>query len=272
MLSSRAGRGQKTHSESCPQWRPDSATSAKLTRSRRPTGTATGASCLPCRHVAAFQDRGAHPPPFSRPRAPVKWPAVSRKATSEALPRDRPRCRLCSGPGIRWIPKPFQQSPLRRGIQILPRRPRSGLLPQSRRRDLSTEDLCAKAKRPRSSPSEEPQAECSRILPPVAPNAALSSTPTPQQLNACPIRCPGCSATKGTAGHTRGRASPSARQSGCPVTLCRDNQAVWTAPRRTRILRELPPACRPPKGKPAVRVGCVLASCGSSGFHCGLLV
>jgi hypothetical protein len=33
-----------------------------------------------------------------------------------------------------------------------------------------------------------------------------------------------------------------------------------------------PPAWRPPEGRPAVRVGCVLASSGSSGFHCGRLV
>ena len=90
LSSSRAERGQRTNTEPCPRWRPDSATSASLTGSRRPTGSARRASSLPWRNVAASPDQGPARHPSTRPRALVNLLPISRKAASEALPRDRP--------------------------------------------------------------------------------------------------------------------------------------------------------------------------------------
>ena len=93
---------------------------------------------------------------FSRTRSPpaalVQTPSafqvvcVSRKTTSDALPRDRPRCCFCSSSGIRYAgyPDRFSSHHSAGEAPILPHHPRSGLLPESRRRDLSAEDLCAK--------------------------------------------------------------------------------------------------------------------------------
>lgn len=108
-------------------------------------GPASRPSCAPCRHVAAFPDCGSRPPPISRPRAPFNRLAAPRKSGSEALPEDRPRCRLCSGPGIRYAgyPDRFSSHHSAAETRIRPHRPRRGLLPQSRRRDMSAEDPCA---------------------------------------------------------------------------------------------------------------------------------
>ncbi len=54
---------------------------------------------------------------------------------------------------------------------------------------------------------------------PGVPNAALSAVPSAQHLNAYPIIMPGSSAAKGTRGHTRRRASPRARRTGCPCAF-----------------------------------------------------
>jgi len=97
-------------------------------------GPASRPSCPPCRHVAAFQTKRAHPPPLTRPRAPFNWPTATRKTTSEAFPEDRPSCRLGSGQGIRFAGYPdHHRSRHSAGeTQILPRRHRSGLVAQSR--------------------------------------------------------------------------------------------------------------------------------------------
>ena len=56
--------------------------------------------------------------PTRRPNNPGGIPSVPSsklgKRTSHSAPEDWPRCRLCSGLGIRWIPRPSQQSTLRR--------------------------------------------------------------------------------------------------------------------------------------------------------------
>ena len=76
--SSRARRGQKTHTESRPRWRPDSATSARLT-GRTPYGHCNRSSCLPWQNVAAFQTGRArcpkvgHVPPLLRSGNPLRW-------------------------------------------------------------------------------------------------------------------------------------------------------------------------------------------------------
>lgn len=75
-------------------------------RDRDAFGPASPPSCLPCRHVAAFQTIRAHPSPLTRPRAPFKWLTASRKSTSEALPKKSAECRFCSGPGIRFAGYP----------------------------------------------------------------------------------------------------------------------------------------------------------------------
>ena len=93
-----------------------------------------------------FSDQ-AHPPPLTRPRAPFNWHnAVSRKASSEALPEDRPSCCLCSGQGIRFAgyPDDLRSQHSAGKTKILPRRPPKGFLPQSRRRDMTAANRSAK--------------------------------------------------------------------------------------------------------------------------------
>jgi len=105
-------RGQKTHTESCPQWRPDSATSAKLTRSRHPTGTATGTACLPWRNVAASR----LDPPAALVQTPNAFQVVFTEGHFRGVPQGSAEMSplFRSGNPLRWIPGPFQQSPLRR--------------------------------------------------------------------------------------------------------------------------------------------------------------
>jgi hypothetical protein len=133
---------QNARRMSPPGKRPDAAPSVVPPGSPRPISQSRTdrPSRLPCRHVAAFSS-----PPAALVQTPSACQMASRKAISEALPGDRPRCRLCSGPGIRWIPRPSQQSTLRRRKpKSSRRRPRNGLLPQSRRRDPSPAHRCAK--------------------------------------------------------------------------------------------------------------------------------
>ena len=132
----------------------------------------------------------------------ISWFAVSRKTTSEALPEYRPSCRLCSGQGIRFAgyPDHLRSQHSTGKTQILPRRPRNGFLPQSRRRDMTATNRSANGS-PLPFPTRKPvrlrstnyavtSKECCRISPPGVPNAAPSSTPPAQQLNACPILMP----------------------------------------------------------------------------------
>ena len=114
-------------------------------------------------------------------------------------------------------------------------------------------------------PCEEPREECSRILPAVAPNAALSSDADCAALERLPdLIAPSAARRRalavmlheqhrepdrlGAPAHYAGTTS----LSGQPI-------AAQTAPPRTRA-----PACRPPKGRHAARSRLsVLASCGS---------
>ena len=57
-------------------------------------------------------------------------------------------------------------------------------------------------------------------LTPNDPNGVLAALPSAHHLNAYPIMIPGSSAAKGTRGHTRRRASPRARRTGCPCAFC----------------------------------------------------
>jgi len=167
-----------------------------------------------------FSDH-ARPPPLCRPRPPFKWSAVSRKATSEALPGDRPSCRLCSGSGnpLRRIPGPSQQSTLRRRTTSSPNHPRNGPLPQSRRRN-SRQRTAVPNQESLFLSNEEPQPECARISPPGAPNAALASAPPAQHLSACPTTYPRQQRGEGPSRSYPGRTSPRARHTGCPCTFC----------------------------------------------------
>lgn len=193
VLSSRARRGQKTSSASCPREAARCRHVSHAARIATPFGCCKPANLSAVSACRRFS--GPRSPPAALVQTPRAFQVVCRFTEGHfrvALPKDRPRCHLCSGPGIRYAgyPDRFSSHHSAAETRILLHRPRSGLLPQSRRRDLSAEDLCAKAERPRSSPSEEPWEECSRILPPDAPNAALSSTPTAQHLSACPFRSP----------------------------------------------------------------------------------
>ena len=92
-----------------------------------------------------FEDQRPRPPPLIGPRPPFNRLAASRKSGSEAVPKDRPRCRLCSGQGIRSAGYPAHLRIRHSAAEPHPpRRPRSGLPPQSQRRGLSAENRCAK--------------------------------------------------------------------------------------------------------------------------------
>jgi hypothetical protein len=94
-----------------PGKRPDAATSAMPPGSPRPVPSRTSRpSCLPCRHVAAFQT-SAHPPPFSRPR-PV---GPKRKARSQ-----KPDAVLVNCGCIRLLTASFSCSGRKPSASIVP--------------------------------------------------------------------------------------------------------------------------------------------------------
>ena len=236
-LSSRAKRGRKQTPHRAPGEAARCRHVAHAARIAMPSALQAGRPVR--RAVMSPLFRRSRRPPLTRPRAPFKWSAVSRKATSEPLPRDRPRCRLYSGPGIRYAgyPDRFSSHHSAAETRILPRRPRSGLLPQSRRRDLSAEDPCAKADRPCSFPSEKPHPSSSfglrrdesGMLAHLAPRRT-KCTAFGSAAGGAIERLPyhGSRQQRGD-GHSRSyskRASPRVRQPGCSCTLCRDNRFV----------------------------------------------
>jgi len=202
-----------------------------------------------------LQTKEAHPPPLARPRTPVKWLAFHGKPFQRRSPeigRDVASAQVRESASLDTRPITAVNTPPRE-TQILPRRPRSGLLPQSRGRDLLAEDHCSKTRAPCSSPHEEPRKECSRISPlhtlqmqrcRHAASAALRRLPSslpPQQRGARHSRS--YSETSITA----------SQQTGCPCTFCSGQPVCWSAHRRTSCPRRPAPAYRPPKGKHAVR-------------------
>ena len=82
---------------------------------------------------------------------------------------------------------------------------------------------------------------------PGAPNAALSALPSAQHLNAYPIIIPGSNATMGTRGHTRRRASPRARRTGCPCTFCSWQPVRLDCPRPTSCPHRRSPGLSAPE-------------------------
>jgi len=190
MLSSRARRGQKTHTESCPRWRPDSATSARLIRSRHPTGTATGHPV--CRGKMSPLSRLPRPPPLSGPRALVNLLVGHGKQLQKRSPEiGHVPSLLRSGTPLRWTPGPPQQPTLRRRY-LTPPPPApewtAAAIPMtgydvSRPLCLIVQNIPVFAMRTHPS-------GMLRMLPPGAPNAALSATPTAQHLSACPLQYP----------------------------------------------------------------------------------
>jgi len=97
------------------------------------------------------------------------------------------------------------------------------------------------------------------MLPHTAPavsTAPPSAVPQAEHLNACPIMIPGSSAAKGTRGHTRRRASPRARQTGCPCTSCWWQPVCLDSRPRTSCPRKLPRPVGPQKETVQSEAGC----------------
>jgi hypothetical protein len=128
-----------------PERRPDAAPSARPPGSRclRPCKPSVLSAVSACRR---FQDQRS--PPTTLDQTPSAF-QVARRCTeshfrgapqrsAELLPLFR------SGTPLRWIPGPSQKSTLRRETQLLPRRPRSGFLPHSRRREMTAANRSAK--------------------------------------------------------------------------------------------------------------------------------
>jgi len=238
-----------------PGKRPDAATSAMPPGSRRPSVAASRPSCPPCRHVAAFKTKGAHPPPLTRPRAPFKWPAATRKTTSEALPEDRPSCRLRSGNPLRWIPGPSPKSTLRRRAPTPPPPPPQrigGTIPTTGYD--ATKPQCQR-ERPLPLPRGSPQG----MLPHGTPRCFNCISVAYVDRDALRTRALTMKARRQRgAGHSRTccpRANITAsHEHGCPCTFCWWQPCSWTARHRTNRPPEEPPAYRPPKGKRAVEI------------------
>jgi len=127
-----------------PGKRPDAAPSAKPTGSR----------CLrPCKPVvlsavSACRRFSRPTPPTTLDQPPNAFQAVCRFTENHfrGVPRRSAECQFCSGQGIRFAGYPnHRRSRHSAGeSRILPRHPRSGLLPQSRRRDMTAANRSAK--------------------------------------------------------------------------------------------------------------------------------
>ena len=136
--------------------RPDAAPSAMPPRIAMPSALQAGRPAAPsiafgdggsavsaCRR---FQDHKS--PPTTLDQTPSTFQLARRftenhfrgtpRRSAEVSPLFR------SGNPLRWIPGPSQKSTLRRKTQLLPRRPRNGFLPQSRRRDMTAANRSAK--------------------------------------------------------------------------------------------------------------------------------
>jgi len=154
-----------------PERRPDAAPSAK------PPGSRCLRPCKPVVLSAVSACRRFPDPPTALVRTPsifqaacrlcqARHNAVSRKPTSEMLPEDRPRCRLCSGPGIRFTGYPAHHRS-RHSVE------RTGTIPASDTPDPRHNPEGGICRRETNVPyetstvplpNEEPPQECSRIL------------------------------------------------------------------------------------------------------------
>ena len=78
-------------------------------------GPASRPSCPPCRHVAAFR---TNDPPATLDRTPTAFQVVFRFTEGHFRGAPQGSAEMSSlsrsGNPLRWIPRPFQQSPLRR--------------------------------------------------------------------------------------------------------------------------------------------------------------
>ena len=136
----------RTHSASCPRLAARCRHVSHAARIATPFGCCKPAVLSAVSACRRFSDRRPRPPPLTRPRPPFNRLAALRKSGSEAVPEDRPRCRLCSGPGIRFAGYPAHHSSQHSAEETrsAPSHPRNGLPSQSRRRDLSPADRRAK--------------------------------------------------------------------------------------------------------------------------------
>jgi len=140
--------------------------------------------------------------PLSRTKEPARHPRSDPERLSSGLPfHGRPLQSRSPGIGRDVASTPVRESATLdtrtvSEVTTPPQRPKSSpTVPAADFCRNPDDGICRQktsvpSQRPCSSPSEEPQAECSRILPPVAPNASLSSTPTAQHLSACPLQYP----------------------------------------------------------------------------------
>jgi len=236
--------------------------------SRRPLVAASHPSCLPCRHVAAFKTDEPARHHMTRPRAPFKRPAVTRKTTSEALHEDRPSVASALGresasldtrplTEVNTPPRdtePPPPSPQRTAATI----PLPGFVGSS--------PLCQKVWK--SALAFWPPEGMLRISPQSFQMRCCRLRQRAEQLNACPILL--APQQRGD-GHSRtSRASPCGvlgitvnqpKRMPLHVPLVPDALAGQTDAAQTVPLRNSP-AYRPPKGMPAPRRGCRPRSCG----------
>ena len=114
VLSSRARRGQKTNSASCPQ---DAARCRHVSHAAR---IATPFGCCKPANLSAVSACRRFSGPRSPPAALVQTPSAFQVVFTEGHFRGAPQGSaemsplLRSGNPLRWRPGPFQQSPLRR--------------------------------------------------------------------------------------------------------------------------------------------------------------
>jgi len=173
LLSSRAKRGQKTNSASCPR---EAARCRHVNHAARIAMPSALQAGRPVRRVVMSPLSGVDPPATL-----VQTPSACQMARrfTERHSRGAPQRSAEMPPlprfgnPLRRIPESFQQSTLRRrDPNPPPPSPQrtSAAIPT---RDLSAEDLCAKSE-PCSFPWKEPHTECSRMLPPSVPTAPLS--------------------------------------------------------------------------------------------------
>jgi len=87
----------------------------------------------------------ARPPPFDETPSACQPASRFTESSLRSAPQRSAMCRLCSGPGIRFAGYPDHHSSqhFAEEFRHRPRRPRSGLLPQSRRRDMPAADRSA---------------------------------------------------------------------------------------------------------------------------------
>ena len=176
-------------------------------------------------------------------------------------------CRLCSGPGIRFAGYPDRHSSqhFAEESRHLPRRPRSGPLPQSRRRDMTSADPSASLCRasPVFAMRTHPKRNATHLAL-GAPTAAPSSPTTAQHLSAFPISLP---RQQRGEGHSRSCSTniTASQASWMLLHVVPGQPACLDSPSPNNLPPyDIPRPIGPRKECPAPKWRCVLASCGSS--------